>query len=98
MKRCKLLRGTAILLIPIGFCAWGLRPLPRRVQTYTENGWFVRVEQSRRYELLPFRDWGMRPYSMVGCGPNFTTAVDRYRLGFVAVVDTTSRDCHPVRR
>ena len=69
-KQSRLLSGGAVPMLLLCLCVWTLRPMPKRVRTYTADGYSFRVEETRKYELLPPREWSVKPEEIIGCGSN----------------------------
>ncbi len=78
------------LLITGSLFAWAVRPIPLKVEIYSENGKLIRVERERHFIILPFKDWTVRPSGIIGCGRNHTTCETTYPLIFIAVYNRRS--------
>jgi hypothetical protein len=73
---------------------WMLFPWPDQVYTHEQNGRSYRVEETRRYRILPRKEWGISSSRKCFCGP---TSGDYHemRFGFLEMIDMTATTALP---
>lgn len=85
--------GASVFTLLLAARVW---PHPHRKWTEVANGYRYTYESSRRYEMLPLCEWGLRPCTLTGCGPNGGIRERTFKLLFFAVVDESSVEFHPI--
>ena len=97
-KRVALAIGVVMLTLLV-ISGWAFFPWSDSDYT-TEypNGTAVRVETSRRYQLLPTGRWGFSRSGMIGCGDKVSIGATFTRLGFLEMTDTRTETHLPIRK
>jgi hypothetical protein len=63
-----------------------MRPMLMKVTFVTGVGYTYRYKEYRRWQVVPFREWGIGPSTLIGCGPNGGVTENRLELGHFAFV------------